>query len=86
MAWAIEGRTRFTPPDLPIKVVFHYRKADPYEIAKSEMRMEDAARAYWAKYQETKDISQAEAVAQGMLTHDEFESYRFEQIWKKRRP
>jgi hypothetical protein len=86
MAWAIEGRTRFTPPDLPIRTIPAIRRFDPLIVAESEMRMDRAAREYWQAYKESGDIEQAVAVAQGILTHDELESDDFAHILWKRRP
>jgi transcription elongation factor GreA-like protein len=86
MAYVFERHSKYDPPDLPLRLIQAIRRFDPILVAESEMRMDRAAREYWAKYAQCNDYEQAVAVAQGILTHDELESDDFAHILWKRRP
>jgi transcription elongation factor GreA-like protein len=81
MAFVVEKETKYTPS---LKLIRHVYPA--IKIAETEMRMDRAAREYWQKYQDSGELEQAIAVAQGILTHDELESDEFKHILWKRRP
>jgi transcription elongation factor GreA-like protein len=81
MAFVLEKFTKYTPPPMPIRIIYPV-----LQRAESEMRMDRAAREYWQAYKESGDIETAIATAQGILTHDELESDDFAHILWKRRP
>jgi transcription elongation factor GreA-like protein len=81
MAFVINTETKYTPTAKMLR-----RCYPAIKIAETEMRMDRAAREYWQKYQDSGELEQAIAVAQGILTHDELESDEFKHILWKRRP